>query len=154
MNNLIKLRAWDLKNKKMFSHEELLNYKFCIELEGRQFYNMPLIQYLLQWQGPEGQKGFIVQRFTGILDSEEKEIYEGDIVYLSWNTRYGKIEHQYIIKYGPYEEFENFGYGFFCEDFKRNDGHKVANFYPSIKDKDGFCYVIGNIFQNVQFPQE
>jgi len=64
----IKYRAWLEMKKRMFSWEELIN------LEIHQFSEYPMSLAHL------GEEPFIWLQFTGLLDKNGKEIYEGDII--------------------------------------------------------------------------
>lgn len=84
----------------------------------------------------------VVQQWTGFFDADGKEMYEGDFIYTSWTAPAGKMENLFLIKFGAYDEYENAGAGFYCEDRR---GH-VNNFYPMIKYNS--YRIIGNIFEN------
>jgi len=60
MNRIIKFRAWDKKNKEMFK-------PYCIE-------------DTLSFNLDELSTKYSLMQFTGLLDKNGKEIYEGDIV--------------------------------------------------------------------------
>lgn len=140
MNNRpIKFRSWDEYNKVMFPHEALLHNKFCLGFEDGKVYTMPLIQYLLQYQGEGGQTGLIIQQFAGFLDITNQEVYEGDIV--EFHSGYPNQNDNSFYRSKAAVEFKN---GAFWPRpiYDNNDEDTWYNY--ELKD----LKVIGNIFEN------
>jgi uncharacterized phage protein (TIGR01671 family) len=76
---MIKFRVWDAQKKKWGSTPCLIFSRQCVSEK------LGTYEYVEYVGDIEDQKqGFIVQRFTGLFDSEGKEIYEGDIVEYSY----------------------------------------------------------------------
>lgn len=112
MTREIKFRAWNKKGKSM----ELFNELICGLSENQT--ETTLEQFFRD-------RDFIFMQFTGLLDKNGKEIYEGDIV------RYGDngTEQQYPVSYSEIS----------------------ACFIPRRKSKNGNVRkfeIIGNIYQN------
>lgn len=110
MNRIIKFRMWDTRMKRFF-------------MDGG-FVDGQLNEELSKW--PES---FVYQQFTGLIDSNGKEVYEGDIVkYEIWrgpsNQHLGGWIEKQIL------EIKWFNYGFW-----------TLQRFENIK-------VIGNIFEN------
>lgn len=145
-----KFRVWD-KDKKIF----LSDYDFCIydgaairiEVGGTETnsfgssYN-PLKLEENDLGGIYLDKNLLVQQFTGLQDSEGKDIFEGDIVEISTNyqdysnSRHGLIHYKacrYLV--GVYDSE-------YSKDVMVNDN------YCPIVDLSRECRVAGNIFEH------
>lgn len=111
----IKFRAWDKINKDMFNVEsinfqERRVYKDTVSY--RKFEDIDLMQY------------------TGLKDKNNKEIYEGDILFESFGERYYKVV------------FEN---GSFRAEF---EGEFEEHSFDLIDVVAQGCKIVGNIYEN------
>jgi len=109
MNREIKFRAWDLDKKQM---------NFCIFVGIGKIFNMTKF-----FKPKEELKNSVLMQYTGLIDINGKEIYEGDIV-----KSYGGIFRSTV-------EFKN---GIF-EPFNASDN---CSFYANE------CEIIGNVYEN------
>jgi uncharacterized phage protein (TIGR01671 family) len=131
----IKFRAWD-KNKKIMSpvwgigwkgwqgiEESEINY---VELEDNGVYDVSEIECVLM-------------QFTGMLDKNGKEIYDGDIlkVYFHYDGDYFTKEQLCAV---VFEEAEFYGKPF------KNKGIQNS-FYEALNQKE-IIEIIGNIHEN------
>lgn len=120
MTREIKFRAWEKPSTE-------------VGFEGKMHYGID--EYFHKWHG---HKDYEVMQFTGLLDKNGKEIYEGDVIdfeYRSglWEVKFGEqeISHDWI------------GIGFFLSQENNVNG---------IYNKCG--EVIGNIYENPNLLQE
>ena len=140
MSREILLRAWDTHNKVMFPHETLNYNKFCLEFEDGKIYTMPLIQYLLQYQGEGGQNNLIIQEWTGSTDKNKTKIYEGDIVL--WNNPDPYDGDDFLVKTVGYNN-RTMSYRLYT--FPEDIGEKAgSSFFPEEVE------IIGNIFEGAK----
>lgn len=103
MQRVIKFRAWDIPQKKM-------RYKMTPE----------------EWQIANDSKHFELMQYTGLLDENGVEIYEGDIVR---GLEFDEATEKWI----PGEE---------VTDVKWTNSYKPGFYFPQM------CEVIGNRFEN------
>ena len=118
MNNRFKFRVWDkLAERMIYPHNDNQQH-FIIDLNGR-FHNL---------QNGSGGDDYVIQQYTGLMDSNEKEIYEGDIIEMTYDHI---IERGFVV-------WENNSY---ILKTIGEDSYAPLVIFP--KDK-----VIGNIFEN------
>ena len=128
MNRPIKFRVWDVKNKKFLpeSYFAILgNGKLIVTLSG--YYNDFT---------NTNQDDYVVQQYTGLTDSNDNPIYEGDILKISYGTM-GDVIGQVL-----YEADEG-GYLFQWERKGPNQNYKNLNCDVAFES-----VVVGNIFDN------
>lgn len=125
----IKFRGWDTKRNKMYSAEEMGADELTINPDGRGFVNVSGASTQLSTY----MRHIIPEQFTGHLDKNGKEIYEGDVV--------GKI----FIEGDKYEKGEVvFDGGCFSIKISHQ------RYIPALFEPDPeFLEVIGNIHSKV-----
>ena len=140
----IKFRGWDEKRKKMWSAEEMGADELTITPDGRGFVNVngrntKLSQYV---------NHLIPLQFTGLIDKNGKELYEGDIVE-SWEGR-GQI------KFGNFEadnSSKEYGaldcVGFYIARLKESE-----NYSPLCGGEIKRVVIIGNAYETPELVDE
>jgi len=79
----------------------------------------------------------LVMEFTGLLDKQGKEIYEGDILGGAWIVKFGEWNNDSPTP----EEFGN-GYGWYCEYYENSQQESLIEFL------DIHNCIKGNIYEN------
>lgn len=118
----IKFRIWDGNKKEWLGTSNP---------DGMTWYGFHLVGECMTVQVPPYWKldeQSVVEEYTGLKDSDGKEIYEGDII--EYNEEY-KFRSKVIFKDG---------------EFVLDNG--ITNIYFSVKSVEGVGEVIGNIHEN------
>ena len=128
MNNRFKFRVWDVKNKKFLpeSYFAILgNGKLIVTLSG--YYNDFT---------NTNQDDYVIQQYTGLTDSNDDPIYEGDILknhYDVGNNIIGQVLY----------ESDHGGYIFQWKRKGRGQDYKNLNCDVAFES-----VIVGNIFEN------
>ena len=125
----IKFRAW-VKEKKAIFEVVLINY-----VTKKVTYLLERVGHLLSIRDAKFNDVELMQ-YTGLKDKNNKEIYEGDILFESFGERYYKVV------------FENGG---FRAEFKGDfDEHS----FDLIDVVAQGCEIVGNIYENPELMEE
>jgi len=114
MNREIKFRVWSIEDKMFFTGYKEITRSFFPSGNG----------YELQ------QKNEVWQQYTGMVDKDGKEIYEGDIIKYPWLTV-------------PSETWDKETYR--IDEVKFVTGCFIPDIWRTVVDD---CEVIGNVFEN------
>ena len=93
MNRPLKFRVWDKLAQRMIYPDKGYQQHYIIDLYGR-FHNL---------QNGSGGDDYVVLEYTGLTDSKDKEICEGDILKIDYDT-FGNVIGQvlYEVDQGAY----------------------------------------------------
>jgi uncharacterized phage protein (TIGR01671 family) len=126
MNNRFKFRVWDkLAERMIYPHNDNQQH-FIIDLNGR-FHNL---------QNGSGGDDYVIQQYTGLTDSNDDPIYEGDILknhYDVGNNIIGQVLY----------ESDHGGYIFQWK--RRGQDYKITNLNCDVAFES---VIIGNILEN------
>lgn len=131
MKNRHKYRAWDKVNKRMLTYVEIYCYKDgSVGVYAGENNNQPLGR----------TDDFELIEFTGLVDRNGKEIYEGDVI----NARYAPsyIINTYEIKYG----INGAAFSCYRKHPNPNVQFSILPLCPSNSMED--VEIIGNIFEH------
>ena len=133
MNRPIKFRVWDkLAERMIYPHNDNQQH-FIIDLNGR-FHNL---------QNGSGGDDYVIQQYTGLTDSNDDPIYEGDILknhYDVGNNIIGQVLY----------ESDHGGYIFQWKRKGRGRGRAAhGQDYKNLNCDVAFeSVIVGNIFEN------
>jgi uncharacterized phage protein (TIGR01671 family) len=128
MNRPIKFRVWDVKNKKVLpeSYFAILgNGKLIVTLSG--YYNDFT---------NTNQDDYVIQQYTGLTDSNDNPIYEGDILKIHYDVG-GDVIGQVLY------EADHGGYIFQWKRKGRNQDYNNLNCDLAFES-----VIVGNILEN------
>jgi uncharacterized phage protein (TIGR01671 family) len=104
MSKELKFRVWDIKKKRFVFNKNTL------EEIMEEIYDLEFLTYV--WK-----KNTVWQQNTGLLDKNNKEIYEGDIVKISYTPNKSFVgEVEWLNEKASYVIFDKENYEFFDED--------------------------------------
>jgi uncharacterized phage protein (TIGR01671 family) len=141
MNRPIKFRVWDKKNNLYIPERQ--GYQYDIKTIG--FDGSIRSQYYsTHEQLPDD---YVIQQFTGLLDVNGKEIYEGDIISFDvYEPHDQALDHITNAEVFWDSEYLNWSFGRF-ENKMYSPPYKYSYEMTSGIKKDSFL-VTGNIFEN------
>jgi uncharacterized phage protein (TIGR01671 family) len=127
MNNRFKFRVWDkLAERMIYPHNDNQQH-FIIDLNGR-FHNL---------QNGSGGDDYVIQQYTGLNDSNDDPIYEGDILknhYDVGNNIIGQVLY----------ESDHGGYIFQWKRIRKGRGQDYKNLNCDVAFES---VIVGNIFE-------
>jgi uncharacterized phage protein (TIGR01671 family) len=126
MNREIKFKAWDNHGKKFIENE------FAMSWCNGKVINIVGVSYN-KHEEDDPYEDVTFCQYTGLLDKNGKEIYEGDVIakMISIGIDEPKILHKGEVV---------FHYGGFCMEYE--------GYYFPLSRQHGGCEIIGNIYEN------
>jgi uncharacterized phage protein (TIGR01671 family) len=136
-NKILKFRAWDNINKCLYTKPFFILHSgplFILNEDYLSYENFDAINPVM---------GLSIQQFTGLLDINNKEIYEGDIVEITYTdaTPDGRLEFETVKRKVKWDSVE-LKWGLEYPDFN--------TFSERLSDYKGNIKIIGNIFESPQ----
>lgn len=151
--NRLKFRVWIPRIKKLSYDNFWISHTgqvYCISTPDLVYGK----QHLLSLDDVEQVKDYVIQQFTGLLDSKDQEIYEGDIVEnFTLDEEYCSPAVIVPTKY----EYTGWSLAFknkHLKDFQKNrlghliNGIEVFEEFQLMQKNFGYYKIIGNIFEN------
>ena len=138
-NRIIKFRVWNIEDKCWDNPSILEVWNDKGKLEPFQYIKSGKLDPIYT-----PIENYIIQQFTGLLDKNNKEIYEGDILELKNEESYlDSYKHsKFIVKWNGY-------YLAFFENIQLNiKSYMGDDPYRFIKCFSKYSQIIGNIFEN------
>lgn len=138
----IKFRAWD-KREKIMGEVNYMNFHRSryTHISARFKKNGKVVD---EWffQGQEdGGDNIILLQYTGLKDTGDKEIYEGDIIEISTKKPHDKYPKTFVV------EFQD---GCFIANNK-NEGWWDELINITFPNKNATVKILGNVFENPEF---
>ncbi len=150
---IIKFRAWDTENKKMLPDSGM--YFEEVTMLSESMDNMMKIKKSINFKEKflaDLQKKYPLMQFTGLLDKNGKEIYEGDILRSKENDEVWRVDE--IVPLHRHSHVTNIGY--FSGKKKYNLRENPAGRYDNMEDWMSWpemYEIIGNIYETPELLQ-
>ena len=125
MNRPLKFKVWDKLAQRMIYPDKGYQQHYIIDLYGR-FHNL---------QNGSGGDDYVVLEYTGLTDSKDKEICDGDILKIDYDT-FGNVIGQVLY------EADHGGYIFQYKRNGPNQHHTNLNCDVAFQS-----VIVGNIFE-------
>lgn len=127
MSREIKFRIWDKICDRFFNND--YNYPVIITNSGK--IGILVDDFNFEEFKKDELKNIVISEYTGLKDKNEKEIYDGDILFESFGERYYKV----VFENGSYRaEFEEYSL--------------------DLIDVAHCCEIVGNIFENPELYEQ
>ena len=85
-----------------------------------------------------------VGQYTGLIDRNDKKIFEGDIVHLT--DEHNEMEWTAVVAFG--NPNGDYNWGWQLNAIEEFDGNKDILLWVDMEESGGYCEVIGNIYDN------
>jgi uncharacterized phage protein (TIGR01671 family) len=127
----LKFRAWNTQSKTVYSAEELTKGRIILAIDGNGMGYMANGKFLRISR-------LIPLQYTGLNDANGREIYEGDILVLSY-----AVSHPYPARF--FVKYDEGSYSLYLKDGEM----PFDSLYTSAK-----MVVVGNIYENPELLEE